>query len=309
MGIVIKLYKKNLVRRYNKEVGIPYYSFKDFSGLKQESYTFKNSKNTEIHYYFYYYDGFKKDKIILFCPGIGPGHIAYLREIELLARHGYKVLTLDYTGCGESGGDSLASLNMPNLDVTELLNLLGPKEEIILMGHSLGGYTTLNLINIRDDINKAIVLSGFVSIHSLVKHYVHSNLVTKIVMKYEKKIVPEYFDIDNEEYLKTTKDKLFVIQSDDDTIVPYGIALKVAEDANNSNVKTLKVSGRKHNPNYTNEAVQYMSETFGNFYKQIKNKIIKTDDDKINYFKDISLDRLTEQDEKMFEQILNFIDE
>lgn len=309
MGLIINKYKQNLVRRYEKEPGIPYYSFKNFENFRQEAKVFTNSRGVEVHYFFYYYDSYKKDKVILFCPGIGPGHTAYLREIELLARNGYKVLTLDYTGCGESKGELLGSLNMPTLDVVNLLDLLQLKEEVVPMGHSLGAFTSLNLINIRKEIKKAIVLSGFVSIKSLVKCYVKSNLLTNIVMKYEKKTVPEYFEIDNIEYLKNTKDKLLVIQSDDDTVVPYKIAFKVAEDSNNPNVKTIKVTGRKHNPNYSDDAIKYMSESFGNFYRQIKDKTIKTDEDKINYFKNISLDRLTEQDEKMFEEILKFIEE
>lgn len=309
MGIIVNQYKKNLVRRYNKEVGIPYYSFKDFEGLKQEANTFKNSKSKQIHYYFYYYDGFKKDKIILFCPGIGPGHTSYLREIEILAKYGYKVLTLDYTGCGESGGESLASLNMPTFDVVELLDLLRLKEEIVVMGHSLGGYTSLNLVNIREDIKKAVVLSGFVSIKTLMRASLHSSFITSQILKYEKKVAPEYSGVDNIEFLKSTNKQLFVIQSDDDTLVPYKVALKFAEDANNANIKTLRVKGRKHNPNYTDEAIKYMGETFGKYYKLIKDKIIKTDEDKINYFKNISLEKLTEQDIKMFEEIFNFIDE
>ncbi len=308
MGLITNQYKKNLVRRYNKEVGIPYYSFSDFKDLKQEPKTFTNSKGIEIHYFFYYYDNCKKDKVILFCPGIGPGHTAYLREIEFLASHGYKVLTLDYTGCGESGGEILGSLNMPTLDVVELLELLKLKDEIVVIGHSLGGYTSLNLINIRNDIKKAVIISGFITIGTLVKEYVHSSFITNRILKYEKKTVPDYFFIDNLEYLKTTKDKLFVIQSDDDTMVPYRIGLKLVEDSNNPGVKTLRLTGRKHNPNYTENAVKYMSEVFGNYYKLIKNKTIKTDEDKIKYFKDVSIDRLTEQDDKIFEEIILFIE-
>lgn len=308
MGLITNQYKKNLVRRYNKEVGIPYYSFSDFKDLKQEAKTFTNSKGIEIHYFFYYFDNYKKDKIILFCPGIGPGHTAYLKEIEFLASRGYKVITLDYTGCGESGGEILGSLNMPTLDVVELLELLKLKDEIVVVGHSLGGYTSLNLINIREDIKKAVIISGFVTIGTLVKEYVHSNFVTNRILKYEKKTVPDYFFIDNLDYLKTTKDKLFVIQSDDDTMVPYKIGLKLVEDSNNSKIKTLKLSGRKHNPNYTENAIKYMDEVFGNYYKLIKNKTIKTDEERIKYFKDVSIDKLTEQDDKIFEEIISFIE-
>ena len=92
-------------------------------------------------------------------------------------------------------------------------------------------------------------------------------------------------------------------------MVPYRIGLKLVEDSNNPGIKTLRLTGRKHNPNYTENAVKYMSEVFGNYYKLIKNKTIKTDEDKIKYFKDVEIDKLTEQDDKIFEEIISFIEE
>ena len=67
---------------------------------------------------------------------MGPGHTAYLAEIETICKAGYRVLTLDYTGCGASKGEKLTSINKPTEDVIELIDLLKPKEEIIPIGHS-----------------------------------------------------------------------------------------------------------------------------------------------------------------------------
>ena len=169
MGIISKLYLKHFACRYNKEVGVPYYSHLDFKGFKQDAFSFTNSKGINIRYFYYYYDKPREDKIILFCHGLGPGHVAYLREIEALAKHGYKVLTLDYTGCNESSGDNMISLNQPTRDVMELLDFLKLEKPVVLVGHSLGGYTALNLMNLRKDLQKAVILSGFLSISSLSK--------------------------------------------------------------------------------------------------------------------------------------------
>ena len=65
MGIITNKYKKTLVHRFDKEVGIPYYSFNDFSGLKQEAHIFNNSRGTEIHYFFYFYENYNPDKIVI----------------------------------------------------------------------------------------------------------------------------------------------------------------------------------------------------------------------------------------------------
>ena len=308
MGLVSKRYIKDFVCRYNKEVGVPYYSASSFEGLNEESFTFINSKGIEIHYFFYYYDNYKEDKVLLFCPGIGSGHCGYLAEINCLAKRGYKVITLDYTGCGDSKGECLASLNMPTLDVMDLLEHLKLGKPLVIVGHSLGGFTALNLSNIRNDIVATVAISPFLSIESIIMSGTHSKFVTSRVLKYEKKTVPQYYNIDNISYLKNTKDRLFIIQSDDDGIIPYQISLNVVEEMNNPLIKTLRVTKRKHNPNYTEEAVSYMNDVFGKYQKLIRDKVIKTDQDKIDYFKNVSLEKLTIQDEKMFDEIAKFIE-
>ena len=249
------------------------------------------------------------NKIIFFNHGLGPGHTSYLAEIELLARHGYKILTYDATGCGESGGKYLKSLNEPTRDALELLDYLKLDKEIVLMGHSMGGFTSLNVINKRKDITKAIIISGFLSIVNEVSTVVKNKIIINGILKYEKKVNPECFALDNIAYLKNTTDKLFFIHSDNDMMVPYHTAMKIVEEIANPCIKTLLIPNRKHNPNYTDDAVNYMNEVFGNYYYLIKQKKIKTDEDKINYFKDVPIAKLVEQDLELFDKIFVFIEE
>lgn len=307
MGIFSKHYIKNFVGRYNKVVGIPYYSYQDFENLKQETYSFVNSDGIDISYFFYYYDNYKKDQIIVFCHGLGPGHTAYMAEINELAKAGYRVLTLDYRGCDKSGGDYIKSLNKPTRDVMDLLDYLKLKEKITLVGHSLGGYTALNVINLRKDINKAVILSGFIEISSLLMKFVPNKFILNRVLHFEKKIEPKYYGIDNISYLKTTKDEILYIQSIDDQMVPYDIGLQVVESIDNPNIKTIKETNKKHNPNYSESAIQYMDKVFGEYNRLLKEKKIKTDSDRIEYFKDVSLSRLVKQDPVIIKAIVDFI--
>lgn len=307
MGIVSKVYIEKFVCRYDKEVGVPYYAYTDFKGLKQEAYTFNNSKGIEIHYFFYYYDNYQEDKIILFLPGLGPGHASYMREIETLAKRGYKVLTLDYTGCGESKGPYLGSLNTPTRDTMDLLNLLNLDKPIVVMGHSLGGFTALKVASLKKEINKVVVMSPIVTIRPMIFNASKSKFITHFVLKYERKVEKEYDKIDVPNYLKTTSDDILFIQSVDDPMVHYETSLKVAEESNNPHIQTIKFENRKHNPNYTLEAVQYMNEVFGAFNRRVMDKAIATDEERITYFKDVSIKRLTEQDQNLFNQIEEFI--
>ncbi len=308
MGFIVNHYIKYFVHRYDKEVGIPYYSYKDFKDFKCEDNSFTNSYGINIRYFFYYYANYKKDKTILFCHGMGPGHTAYIAEIESLARRGYKVLTLDFAGCGESGGKYLGSLNKPTRDVVDLLNHLNLKEQIILMGHSMGGYTALNTLCLRKDITKVVAISPIIQIEPLLQLNTKSKFITKHLLRYERKVNREIFDINIPKYLENTTDDVFVIQSKDDQMVPYGMSLKVIEGIKNPHIKTKRYEGRKHNPNYTDNAISYMDSVFGKYYALLNEKKIKTDEDRINYFKDVSLAKLVEQDEQLFNEIVDFIE-
>ena len=309
MGFISKTYIKNFVCRYDKEIGVPYFSYTDFKGLKQDAFCFNNSLGIEIHCFYYYYDGYKEDKVVLFCHGLGPGHVSYLAEIEALARHGYKVLTLDYTGCGESKGEYMGSINAPARDIDELLDYLKIDKQIILVGHSLGGFSALKIAALRKEITKVVVFAPIVLYKPMILAASKSKFITHFILKYEKKVGKQYNAIDLIEYLKTTEDKIFFIQSEDDPMVPYETSLKIAEECDNPNIQTLKYVGRKHNPNYTEAAVKYMNEVFGGFTRLTKYKKISSDEERIAYFKDVSIKRLTEQDEDLFNKIEKFIDQ
>ena len=307
MGPIAKVYIEKFVCRYDKEVGVPYYSAEDFKGFNREAYTFNNSKGIEIHYFYYYYANYRTDRIILFCPGLGPGHASYMAEIETLARRGYKILTIDYTGCGESKGEYMGSLNFPTRDVMELLDLLKLEQEIIIMGHSLGGFIALKVASLRKEITKVVVMSPIIEIKPMILRASKSKFITYWIMRYERKVSKEYDKIDVPNYLGTTTDNVLFIQSIDDPMVPYETSLKIAEEANNPHIKTIRMEGRKHNPNYTEAAVLYMNEVFGAFNRRVMDKKIASDEERINYFKDVSIARLTEQDQKLFDQIFDFV--
>ena len=308
MGICSHVYVKRFVCRYDKEVGVPYYSVEDFKGLHREAYTFNNSERIEIHFFYYYYDNYNQDIIILFGPGLGPGHASYMAEIETLAKRGYKVLTIDYTGCGESKGKHLGSMSFPTRDVNGLLDYLKLDKEVILMGHSLGGFTSLKVLYLRDEIKKAVVLSPIISIEPMVLRASKSKFITYWVLRYERKVGKVYDKIDLPNYLGTLDKDVLFIQSVDDPMVPYETSLKIAEEAHNPHIQIIKMEGRKHNPNYTEKAVQYMNEVFGAFNRRVMDKKIASDEERIEYFKDVSIEKLTEQDQSLFDKITAFIE-
>ena len=270
------------LQRFDKDGAIPYYCPADFPGLVCKQGSFQNSADVLIQYFVYCYEGYDKDKLILFCPGMGPGHTAYLAEIETLCRAGYRVLTLDYTGCGASGGERMPSINAPTQDAMELLDLLHPQEEIIPIGHSLGGYTVLNISHLTPGITRAVILSGFVD--------------------------TGYGELDNRAYLAATKDQLLWIHSTDDPMVNYEYNAGQVLKMGNPNVRVITVEDKKHNPQYALEAVETMYAWIGEYTRLIQEKQLNTPEERKAYFADKPIGRMTAQDPAVYDEILQFIE-
>ncbi len=305
--MIIRNYWESFLQRFDKDEAIPYYSAADFPGLCCETGTFRNAAGVEIWFFTYSYAEYDADKLVLFCPGVGPGHTAYLAEIETLCRAGLRVLTLDYTGCGASGGERLPSVNAPTSDVLELLALRKPAEELIPVGHSLGGYTALSVANRTPAVTRAVILSGFISISDEMMGYVNFRPLADVVKRYERKLDPRWNDLDNRAYLATTTDRLLWIHSMDDPRVNYRYNAGWAAAAGNPNVRVIPVEGKKHNPQYTLEAVKTMNAWIGEYGSLVKKKQLNTPEARKQFFADKPIARMTEQDPAVFDEILRWI--
>lgn len=307
MGLITNIYQKNFLQRYDKDDGIPYYSAEDFPGLVCEEDSFQNSAGVTIRYFIYHYAEYDESRLILFCPGMGPGHTPYLAEIETLCRSGYRVLTLDYTGCGASEGEKLPSTNAPTRDAMELLERLNIQEEIVPVGHSLGGYTALNIAHLAPFVKRAVVISGFVSISDEMMGFAKLRILADCVKRFEKKLDPEYGSLDNRKYLASTEDQLLWIHSTDDPMVNYKYNAGRVLKMNNPNVRVITVENKKHNPQYTAEALANMNAWIGEYYRQIRENQLATPEEKKAFFDDKPIGRMTEQDPAVVDEILHFI--
>ncbi|MGN1234522.1 MAG: alpha/beta hydrolase family protein [Christensenellaceae bacterium] len=284
---------------------IPYLSPLDFEGLVVEERRFANSANRNVSYFFYAYEGYRKDKLIVFLHGVGPGHKAYLREIVTLCRRGYRVLTLDYSGVGASGNDGLNSLFSPARDVLELLALLSPKEEILLIGHSLGGFTALHTLCHRRDLKKAAILSAPLSLDLFVSLQSHQ----KEILAYERATSPDLYGTDVTAYLQETDANILFIHSRDDALVPFDASTgRVMREIHNPHLTFRIEEHRKHNPNYTDGALAYMNATFCEYAALVANGTLDTVEKQRAFMADKSPMEMTHQDESVFDEIASLIE-
>ncbi len=302
MDDLLKKHLSQFIIRYDKDGIIPYLKAEDFKGLNVKEKSFVNSKGIEIHYFYYNYENYNETKVILFLPGLGPGHTAYLREINKLCEHGYQVLTLDYCGCGASKGDNLISFYEPTVEALDLLNMLELDKRIYVIGHSLGGFTALNILNHRRDINRGVLISPIITLKNQFKAFTGYTEDLTEVLEYESNNSSGYSSLANIPYLTNTNDDILFIHSKDDPIVPFNSATGyIKENCKNKSLRFMCVENKYHNPNYTLEAVKLYNE-LNNKYLSLNNK-----EDKIKLMKDVDPFVLTEQDEIIWESIFNFI--
>ena len=164
-----KIYRSKLYVRADDKGVARYLGPEDFPGLKSMPYAFPADAGHTLQGYFYRYDNAIPGRVVVFDHGMGNGHRAYLREIERLAKAGFLVFSYDHTGCMASGGENTSGFAQSLKDLDDCMKAL--KEEpalqdrtLAVVGHSWGGFSTMNITALHPDITHVVAMSGFVSV-------------------------------------------------------------------------------------------------------------------------------------------------
>jgi len=312
-----KAFRDTVYTRADDNGTIFYFSSDDFSGLYKTPYSLTSSDGHTLKGYFYFYDGYKNGRIIVFEHGMGSGHRGYMKEIELLARHGYLVFAYDHTGCMESGGETTGGFVQSLKDLNDVINTLKSDPDykdldISVVGHSWGAFSSLNIPAFHPDIKHIAALSGFISVPSLLNQFFGGILsgIAKRIYEAEKNINPDFIDCNAVSALKNINAKVLIIHSNDDKTVSCrkNFDIMQKELSSNPNITFVRVSGKGHNPNYTADAVKYKDDFFKTYKKTIKKNLLKTDSDKSEFIKKYDWNRMTAQDEEIWNLIFNTLD-
>ena len=314
---VLQTYKSMMYTRCDDTGKAFYFSSDDFEGLHRESYPFTATAGHTLQGYLYHYDNPISDRLIVFDHGFGGGHRSYMREIEQLCRHGFRVFAYDHTGCMESGGATPNGLAQSLADLDDCLRTIKSDPRfagltLSVMGHSWGGFSTLNIAALHPEIRHVVVLSGFVSVEVMVNSFFGGLLkgYRKAVLALERESNPNYVNYSAVESLSNTDAKVLLIYSDDDQLcrkTPHYDMLHAAL-SHKENVRFLLVGGKSHNPNYTQDAVQYLAKYSEDVKKQSKKKLLETEEQKSAFRASYDWKRMTAQDEAVWQEIFRTLD-
>ncbi len=310
MSIVSRFYKKTVVKRYDDDHIVPYFSHLDFPSLTAEPVCFETPQRIAVRGFLYAYPGAAEDRLTVFCHGLGGGHRSYMREIERLCRGGRRVLACDNVGCFASGGEDIRGLTESLNDLDACLRWVKAQERfrgaaLSVVGHSWGGYAAGNILNYHPDLDAVVAISGFASLQAMLDTQKGpARLFRRGVFRLEERANPAFARSCAADALRDTDARALLIHSRDDGMVDIrcGLAL-VRARVDNPNVRYLEVDGKKHNPNYTADAVAYLNETFGEYGRLIRDKVLKTPEEKRAFLAGRDFRRMTEQDEDVWREI------
>ena len=312
---ILNTYKGMLHSRCDDTETVFYFSADDFEGLGKEPFTFKASGGHTLRGYVYQYENPISNRLVVFDHGFGGGHRAYMKEIEMLCKHGYTVLSYDHTGCMESEGKSPNGMSQSLCDLNDCISAIKSDErfkgfDIAVMGHSWGGFSTLNISAIHPDISHVVVLSGFVAVEELVNSFFGGVMkgYRKVIMKLERESNPYFVSFNAVESLKKSNTKALLIYSDNDPMVKrehYDILKQGLEGRENT--KFILVSGKGHNPNYTEDALKLLGDFSAKRAKLLKNKKA-TKEDKELFVASFDWNSMTLQDEAVWKEIFEHLD-
>ncbi|MBR5187171.1 MAG: alpha/beta fold hydrolase [Clostridia bacterium] len=313
---VVNGYKGMMHTRYDNVSLSFYFSHKDFDGFQREAYAFKSSMGHTLQGYLYYYDQFREDRLIVFDHGLGNGHRAYMKEIEKLCSHGYRVFAYDHTGCMESGGESTNGLAQSLCDLNDCLATIKADKrfaglDISVVGHSWGAFSTLNISALHPEISHIVAMSGFVSVEEMMKMFFAGPLkgYRKAVLALERSANPKFSTFNAVESLKNSNVKALLIYSENDQLCRrkhYDILKEGLNDK--ENIHFLLVENKGHNPNYTEEAVKLL-EVFKKARAKFAKKKNTTKEQRAQFLASFNWHKMTEQDEAVWQEIFAHLDD
>ena len=212
------------------------FSVDDYEGLQMERSDFQ-SEDVTLAGYKYSKPNQEVKGVVVISHGLGGGgHNTYMPFIDYFTSNGYYVFAYDARGNDNSGGDSVGGLPQGIICLDNALHHIVAIEEyqdlpITLFGHSWGGYSVGNVLNMHPDIKAAVIIAGFNESEDLLAYQGQqmAGAGVHILMPYLKlyeriKFGKEFTAVSALQGLEKTDAGIMVVHSKDDATVPtkYG---------------------------------------------------------------------------------------
>lgn len=309
MSLALVIVKLPFSKRCDKNPLLKYFTAADFN-LKakpvETPYFSNKKKKLSLRGYLYMsLDGEKREKVIVFCHGMGAGQIAYTTEIARFVSDGFDVLALDNEGCNLSDGKKIGGLHKgiaaaeAAVDYADGLGY----QKIYLVGHSWGGYSALCASRSRR-VEGVVAMSAPDRPASVLSEGARGALPSFLVALAHPFILLFLSgkNMHAAECARYADAPVLLIQGDKDNTVPPKCAAYYK--AFGQNITKLLAEGKAHNPYNTQKAEEELQKLMSKLSEAGKTK--KPDR---AFFKNFDFAAATEEDDKIMDTIAKFLSE
>ena len=246
--------------------------------------------------------------------------------VDYFTSNGYYVFAYDARGNDNSGGDSVGGLPQGIISLDDALHHAASIEEyrnlpFALFGHSWGGYSVGNVLNIHPDIKAAVIIAGFNESENLLEYQGQqmagegAKILTPYMALYERiKFGKEFTAISAIDGLTKTDAGIIIVHSKDDTTVPtmYGYDKFYEEFGNSDRFEFVLYEDKGHDYLFYSEAAWAYRERLNEDYRSYvedngKEYCAETKEEFMNGY--IDKKQCFEPDPVLMEQILNMFDD
>ncbi len=315
-NLIVSTYKSRLLTRHDPDGCVFYYSHEDFPTLSCREFEFLGDEGQRLRGYFYTDEAMKyTDRLVIFEHGMGCGHRGYMREIATICAAGYPVFTYDHTGTLASGGEHIGGFTQSLSDLNRAIYALKDSGEadgkrLAVIGHSWGGFSTMNIGALHRDITHIVAMSGFTSPKKIIGAMLGKlRIYLPKVFKTEVERFGGLAEADACFSLLTTEVKALIVHSRDDNLVPYYMFEELERaTSGRENIRCVTLDGKRHNPNYTESAVRYKDEFFAERATMKKKKRLETEAQRREFVAKWDWARMTEQDMDFWQMVFDFLE-
>lgn len=298
--------KKVYGRRFDGAPTLPYARARDFN-IEEERFTFSSEKGWILSGSRYYKKGLKPKALVVFFHGLGDGRASYVRSICLLAKAGYLVYAYDNTGCMESEGNKIYSLEHTVIDQEYFFKWLenDPKAQGLRrysVGHSWGGYGAAISSKKEYKIEKVIDIAGFNDPIDVISSKLPKNLgLLKPILKVvSKSFCRKYACLKASDIMNESKAEFLYVQGEKDTDVTLSQGYESLKKNLNKNVKIehLIKPNRGHSVYKDKSSEEYVQ-------KVLKEGILST---QVTKNVEMNLTKATNEDKEIWQKIYAFLE-
>lgn len=249
--------------------------------------------------------------LVLFCHGLGAGHIAYTTEIAALCRAGAQVVAVDYEGCNLSEGKSIRGMCSGTECVLAAIRNIRSNAEfsdkkIWLFGHSWGGYSALCAAQ-REKVDGVVAISApddpVDTLYFSAASILGKPICTLLKPFWRLLNVVRFGKYGNARASARlpVSVPILLVHGADDNVVP--IAYSAFVHAEGDNVQKLLCKGKSHNPYNSSAAQKLIIELSANLSRVRK----MTEEERKGYFGSFDFVAATEEDEDVMDAMIGFI--